>query len=164
MSEQQTPEQGEAPKVIDVFTVTREEVDSQEEWWFVLYLRELIEAGIVERADKNHEPIRLSYKVKHRYQEIKKTKTKSREQHLMEEAFYTPDFNVYFMPDWENVFYHKLNFGMRHTDQKVPFITLDPMLPGTAVEIKADFTKADELQSTNLKRKWVFNNTMFSFR
>ena len=146
----------EAPKVIDVREATREDVDSNEEWWMVGYLKELIEQGVAEAADKSQIKIPLSYLVKHRYNEIKKTKSKAREQHLFGETIYTPDFNIYWNPEWANVIYMPLMQGERYSDQKIPFLSVEPLSPGTCLEVKGSFTKADELMSTNLRRKWVF--------
>lgn len=146
----------EAPDVIDVREATREDVDSNEEWWMVGYLNELIEQGVVEAADKSNIRIPLSYKVRHKYTEIKKTKTKAREMHLFKETAYTPDFNIYWNPEWVNVIYMPLMQGERYTDQKIPFLSVEPLSPGTCLEVKGSFTKPDELATTNMKRKWVF--------
>lgn len=148
--------QGEAPNTIDVIGITREQVESDEEWWFAMWCQEALKAGLLEVAEKNLNPIQLSFPVRHQYKEIKKTKKKAREMSLFNDTVYTNDFNLYFNPEWENVFYMKLMFGERHQDQKkIPFITVTPTLPGTAIEIKADYTKPSELQIVNLKRKWI---------
>ena len=109
----ETEENVEETHKLDILDLTRDDYDSDEEFFFAEYLKELIEADIVVEARFNKLSIDLSDPVKHRYSEIMKTKEKDKTQHLFSEHVYTPDFDIHFNTEYENIFYSRLFAGVR---------------------------------------------------
>jgi hypothetical protein len=132
-------------------------LDSMEEWWFVCYLKELWGEGVILDFDKNEEKIELTSKRVHFSTEIMKTKTKLKEVHLFNGHSYKPDFNVKWNPEYQDVIYSLIGRGKHYTGNKMPFLTCNGMYHTSVFEVKADFTKGDEMQKTNMNLKWVFD-------
>lgn len=131
-------------------------VDSWEEWWFVCYLKELKEAGVIEDADKNTEPLDLSNPVRHTFTKYLKTKTKVELRHLVDPYNYTHDFNIKWNHEWKDKIFSIINAGKQYGKIKCPFLTFSGKYMASMIEVKADFTQADNLWKTNLKRAWLF--------
>jgi len=132
-------------------------LDSWEEWWFVCYLKELKEAGVILDADKNTEPLDLSNPVRHSYTKMMKTKTKAMVQHLMNPHTYTHDFNIKWNHEWQNKIFSIINSGKQFGKTKPPFLTFSGKFTASMIEVKGGYTKTDELQRTNMKRSWLFD-------
>jgi len=131
-------------------------LDSWEEWWFVCYLKELKEAGVLLDADKNAEPLGLSSPIRHNFTKMMKTKTKAMVRHLANPFTYEHDFNIKWNVEWIDKFYTVINVGKQYGKIKAPFITFSGKFDASLVEIKGDYTPAQELWKTNLKIAWLY--------
>jgi len=161
MTDTTEPEQ-EAPVNALIQDVTREDLDSDIEWWFVQYLIELYNEGVVLDAEYNTIPMPLSDPVKHRYIEIMKSKQKAGGTRQMLNAnSYKPDFNITFNPQWKDLIYSRFLDGFQFTKQKIPFISYSPSKDACIIELKGDWTKPSELAQTNLKRAWTFDKYQY---
>ena len=113
---------------ISLEDITRDHCDSDEEWWFTCYLREMKEHGLIEDADKNLTELELlEREITHLTTRFMKTKQKPELQHLMGKYVYTPDFNIKWNREWRNVMYSMLNRGKQFTKDKPPFISFSAM-------------------------------------
>ena len=131
-------------------------LDSMEEWYFVCYLKELMEAGVVLDADKNEGPIDLLGKTQHVSTEYMATKTKPTFRHLLHPVHYTPDFNIQWNPEWKDSFFSLLNAGKHKKGHKVPFITCKSNIHSSIIECKGKFMNVTEKSLCSTRIKWVY--------
>lgn len=158
MKEETVEEEVFVSKNIPLEKITRDDCDSDEEWYFTCYLRELKENGVIEDADKNLEELELLERpITHLTTKYMKTKEKPEVQHLMGTYVYTPDFNINWNRDWRNIFYSMFNRGKQYSKKKVPFLSFSGKFDGSIIEVKGAYTKGTQMYSTNLKRAWLFD-------
>lgn len=132
-------------------------VDSMEEYYFACYLRELKDAGVIINADKNLAKLDLSSPLKHFSTEIMPTKTKVKQIHLLNGAYYTPDFNVQWSPQYKDVIFSLMNAGKHMSKHKVPFISCKSNLHSSIFEVKGKFMTGLEMNLYATKIKWLYD-------
>jgi len=142
---------------IDIDLTTRADFDSDEEYYFGEFLKELIDYGVILWANKNLLPIQLSSPIKHKFTRVLATKEKEEEQHIHREHVYTPDFNIEFNPKYKDVFYSLFGDGRKFKGQNIPFLTNRHDAPAATIELKGSFIKQDEQRAMSLNLKWVFD-------
>lgn len=132
-------------------------LDSWEEWYFVCYLKELINSGIALDADKNERPIVLFRKMTHASTVHMKTKQDVKFRHLLNGHEYKPDFNINWNPKYKDLFFSLLNSGQHKHKHKIPFISSMGNYHSSIIEVKGGFTQVDQMHKTNMNIKWVYD-------
>lgn len=135
---------------------------SKEELYFSWYLEELQKAGYIDNWGEA-KTYQLGEKVIIRYEEQLKTKTKEKEQTILNGCEYTPDFQIHWNIKAENIFKHyPLQFGdgigtftelIARKKIETPFIIMG--LP-CLVEIKPNFDQNNMTRLNTINRKWMY--------
>lgn len=141
-------------------------IDSDEELWFSWWLDELVGAGyVIDYTDAK--TYLLSEKLDYQYLDIKKTKNTLKEQSLMQQHVYTPDFEIKWAKKALDIFINPPITALELTDNSILcrntllnklnknlFIKSgDSML----VEIKGGYSKFGGLKENAINRKWLFS-------
>lgn len=91
--------------------------DSEEEYFFWAYCKELEERGFIEFFYKNNDSIVLTEPLLIKYKQSISLKTKikeiEKEQKILSSSSYTPDFNIDWNPKSEKIFYQLLGLPER---------------------------------------------------
>jgi hypothetical protein len=131
-------------------------VDSQEEIMTIMYIEELIEAGYAEKLERA-ESIRLSERLENKYTQVVEMKTKTKEveknQVLLEEHVYTPEFIV----TWNINRKHSLTDTFEYPFPqkfKKPFIEHGGK---SWIEVKPSFDQNNMTRLFVINRKWCWD-------
>lgn len=135
------------------------QIDSIEEQMAVMYFEELIEAGYVKSIERA-ETFLLSEKVQNKYTQLVEMKTKIKQveknQVLLEEHVYTPEFKV----NWtEKALYILMtNMGQYNTKITQPFMgnysDLDNLT--SYIEVKPNFDHHNMTRLFKINQKWMY--------
>jgi len=136
----------------------RNEVRSDEEWYYSWYLDELVNIGIINRYMYETNTFTLSKAKSYPLLTIMKTKTKLTERSLLEEHVYTPDFLIEWNEEYLNRFYRIINdetctvkcpyFAVRSTKDGKPY---------TFIEVKGDFDRNNMTRLFKITQKWLYD-------
>ncbi len=128
-------------------------VDSQEEVMTIMYFEELIEAGYVEKIQRA-DTFSLSPKVVNQYSEVVQMKTKLKEveknQVLLHEHVYTPEFTVDFTHAGKALFVDRVDSKKKIV---APFIGDYRIY----IEVKPDFDQNNMTRLFKINQKWMWN-------
>jgi hypothetical protein len=127
-------------------------VDSQEEVMAIMYFEELIEAGYVEKIERA-EPIRLSERLENKYTQVVEMKTKTKEveknQVILEDHVYTPEFKVTWTQAGAVLFIDRMWNARKFVK---PFIGKWV----TYIEVKPSFDQNNMTRLFKINQKWVY--------
>jgi len=132
------------------YVTARPMFDSDEELYFVWWLEELKQLGYI-LSWRRSKAYSLCDKVKRGVDIVLKTKTKQGEQHVMNGAYYTPDFDIEWTPKALGVFVSY--FGNRVKSDVMFYCGLTLR---SVVEIKGMHDRNREIPLYTLKIKWLF--------
>ena len=132
-------------------------IDSQEELMTVMYIEELMEHGYVQKLERA-ESIRLSERLENKYTQVVEMKTKSKEveknQVLLEEHIYTPEFVVTWTQKGSELFVDSL-VGSSTGKLNKPFIKTYGY--DTLIEVKPEFDQNSMERLFKINQKWVWD-------
>ena len=135
------------------------EVKSKEEYYFSLYLDELIVNGFVESYGYENNTFNLTPKVSSTYKNLSKTnKISIKEEFLLHPSTYTPDFTIIWTEKAKNIFYLDRNIPTRNK-KIIPFRLACNDRLISYIEIKAENTfryNASGDISFQVKQKMVY--------
>lgn len=127
-------------------------VDSQEEVMAIMYFEELIEAGYVEKIERA-EPIRLSERLENKYTQVVEMKTKTKEveknQVILEDHVYTPEFKVTWTHKGKGLFVDSV-----HKERKIDAPFIGNWV--TYIEVKPSFDQNNMTRLFKINQKWVY--------
>lgn len=143
--------------------------DSEHEYWFELYLRELFQKGIILKYRYQPKSLLLLEPVKTTYLQVMKTKTKLMESHLLAHVTYTMDFSIIWNPKAFFLFsilneepnFTKAFIAQKWNNKIVSFI--DIKSPGYAIAIDASMVKFPILQKIVYDKKGMYINKTILF-
>lgn len=139
--------------------------DSDMELWFSWWLNELVEAGyVIDYTDAK--TYLLSEKLDYQYLDKKKTKSILKEQSLIQQHVYTPDFDIRWHKSALGIFINPpitalelndnsvvcRNTQLNKLDKDLFIKSGDAML----VETKGGYSKFGGLKENSINRKWLF--------
>jgi len=131
-------------------------VDSQEEIMTIMYIEELIEAGYVKKLERA-ESIRLSERLENKYTQVVEMKTKTKEveknQVLLEEHIYTPEFKITWSQAGSELFVDSLVGSTGKLNK--PFIKVYGY--DTFIEVKPEFDQNSMERLFKINQKWVWD-------
>lgn len=131
-------------------------IDSQEEIMTIMYFEELIEAGYVEKIERA-ESIRLSERLENKYTQIVEMKTKTKEveknQVLLDEHVYTPEFVITWTQEGSELFVD--SFVGSNGKFNKPFIKTYGY--NTFIEVKPGFDRNNMTRLFVINRKWCWD-------
>lgn len=139
--------------------MNREQFDTDDEYFFALYLQELKEAKYI--AYWKHEPyhLELTDGLKNMYDKktILKTKTKleRKEQIILAPSVYTPDFHIV----WEKISYNVFNQSLFHNTKIVaPFISYTDLKKQiSVVELKPIYDSGNMTRLFRNNQKFIWD-------
>jgi hypothetical protein len=131
-------------------------VDSQEEMMAIMYFEELIEAGYVEKLERA-ESIGLSERLENKYTQVVEMKTKTKKveknQVLLEEHIYTPEFVVTWNINGQHAFADTFEYPFPRKFKK-PFVEHDGK---SWIEVKPSFDQNNMTRLFVINRKWCWD-------
>ena len=132
--------------------------DSLEEYYFACYLKELKMAGFIITYERECEPIPLTSKLTNNYIERIELKTKTkeveREQKILSEHIYTPDFKIVWSDKAEGIFYQMIGENKRIV---CPFIAqADLTSIYSYVECKPVFDSQNMTRLFKINQKFIW--------
>lgn len=122
------------------------EYDSREEIYFVWYLDELQAAGYIEHYRYQPEPFSLFPPVKYNWIKPLKTKKKTMTTTLLRAHSYQADFEIYWCPMAEEVFFN----NNKITD--APFVAKYLV---SFIDVKPDYDMQNMTRLFHINQKWV---------
>lgn len=134
---------------------------SDEEWFFYLYLEELLKHNIITSIKYQPKPFVLFNSINTTYQKQLKTKSKNIKINFLQNHQYQADFLFYWNP---NV--HKILFA-DHTDILNQSIKIFPFIANysktkdqyySVVDVKGTFNQNDAWRRFSIDQKWTFQN------
>ncbi len=138
--------------------MNRNEVRSDEEWYFSWWLDELVKIGIINRYLYESNTFILSNAKSYPHLLIMKTKTKLTEKSLLEEHVYTPDFLIEWNEKYLNRFFRIINDET--CTVKCPFLAVRSTKDGKAytfIEVKGDFDRNNMTRLFKITQKWLYD-------
>jgi hypothetical protein len=123
--------------------------DSKEEFYFSLYLDELVDAGYVLEYELHPKPFLLSGKSTVTVTKQLKTKVKLLEKTFLQEHIYTPDYLVMWAESAKGLFFSEIKGG-------APF-WLSSTFNSSYIEVKPTFSRYNMQRVFSLNQKWCFN-------
>jgi hypothetical protein len=136
----------------------RNEVRSDEEWYFTWWLDELIKKGIVNKYMYEGNIFTLSKKKYYPLLVEMKTKSKYSDKVLLEEHTYTPDFLIEWNEEYLNRFFRIINditcttrcsfFAFRSKRNNKPY---------SFIEIKGNFDASNMTRLFRITQKWLYD-------
>ena len=132
-------------------------IDSKEESYFIMWLRELELAGYIDSwaEAKTYE---LGEKVVHTYNEVKKTKTVLKEQTILNSCEYTPDFEIHWNLKALDIFFDYFpTFNSEKINTKLFLAANNNVNVITSiVEVKPSFDQNNMTRLNTTNRKWMY--------
>lgn len=132
--------------------------NSNEEWYFSIYLDELKSKGIINNYLYESNTFTLSDAKKYYYTKRLVTKSKRIELHLLDHHSYTPDFLVEWSEEYDGVFYRCIDNDGYTT--KPPFLSIRSRKnnkPYTFFEVKGSFDMNNMTRLFKLNQKWLYD-------
>ncbi len=131
--------------------------DSKEELYFSWYLEELQEAGYIDNWAEA-KTYQLGEKIVNTYTEQLKTKTKEKEQTILNGCEYTPDFQINWNEKAKNIFIDIWNIKhiKKNLDLLLAYETIDKIDRYTIIEIKPNFDQNNMTRLNGINRKWMY--------
>lgn len=127
--------------------------DSKEELYFSYWLEELEEAGYIGSWGQA-KTYPLGEKIINKYEEQLKTKSKEKEQVILNGCEYTPDFEI----DWNisalDIFYNAIELQYNRKINTSLFIS--DITGDSIVEIKPSYDQNNMTRLNAINRKWMF--------
>jgi hypothetical protein len=136
----------------------RNEVRSDEEWYFSFWCDELINAGIINRYMYESNTFTLSKAKKYPLLIVMKTKTKLSEKGLLEEHVYTPDFLIEWNEGYLNRFFRIINDET--CTAKCPFFAIRSTKDNKAytfIETKGNYDANNMTRLFKITQKWLYD-------
>jgi hypothetical protein len=136
----------------------RNEVRSDEEWYFSFWLDELVSIGIVKRYMYESNTFTLSKAKTYPHLLIMKTKTKLTEKSLLEGHEYTPDWCIEWSEEYLNRFYRIINDET--CTVKCPFFAIRSTKDGkpyTFIETKGSYDANNMIRLFRITQKWLYD-------
>lgn len=132
-------------------------IDSDEEYMFLIWIEELIEEGYIEKICRA-ETYLLSEKLVNSYKQdiILKTKTKEviKNQTLLDEHVYTPEFMIYWSNIENGLFVHRLRHTL--TDKVIKSFIRKSGEHTSCVEVKPEYDQNNMTRLFKLNQKWMW--------
>lgn len=126
---------------------------SDEEVYFSWFLEELVQAGYIERFGYESREIILFDGLYEKYLEQLKTKTKEKLFKISSKRVYTPDFEIFWTPKAEGIFYNELGCGL-HPDDRAYFTAQNGV---SLVEVKPNFDARNMTRLVEGYIDWVYD-------
>lgn len=130
-------------------------VDSQEEVMAIMFFEELMEHGYVEKIERA-ESIKLSERLENKYMQVVEMKTKTKEveknQVLLEDHVYTPEFVITWTLKGSELFTDDIKFKVGKFEK--PFVS---QYWKSVLEIKPSFDQNNMTRLFVINRKWVWD-------
>lgn len=135
----------------------RDELDSDEEWYFTWYMEELLNAGIIIKYKYHPGSKELSPQRNFKMEKVLKTKTNIIERELIAAHEYTPDFVLHWNNQFRHIFFDEMFTIFK--DANAPFIATvgNNNLCYTPVEIKAAFDRNNMTRAFRINQKWILD-------
>lgn len=129
--------------------------DSDEELYFAYWLVELEKVGFIESWFRHISPIPVTAGLPHEWTKVTELKTKTKKelkkQWILEPSEYTPDFDVTWTPEAQDILFQRLEDDTRIT---APFIAHRFQ---STVEIKASFDRHNMTRSFINNQKFLWD-------
>ena len=135
-------------------------LDSNEELYFSWWCEELEKAGYI-NSFNNAKTYQLGEKIVNTYTEQLKTKTKEKEQIILSDCEYTPDFEINWNFDAVNIFFDIfpcLNKSKINTDLLLAKVIEENETKKfeSIIEIKPNFDQNNMTRLNTINRKWMY--------
>ena len=129
--------------------------DSKEELYFSFWLEELEQAGYI-NSWNNAKTYQLGEKIVNKYTEQLKTKSKEKEQTILNGCEYTPDFEINWNEKANNLFYTHITNGIKTNLDLLITDGENISINTSIVEIKANFDNNNMTRLNGINRKWMY--------
>lgn len=126
---------------------------SDEEVYFSWFLDELVELGFIDRYGYESREIILFDGLYEKYEEVLKTKVKQKQFKISSKRVYTPDFEIFWNPKAEGIFYNELGCGL-HPDYRAYFTAQNGV---SLVEVKPTFDANNMTRLVKGYIDWVYD-------
>jgi hypothetical protein len=135
--------------------MTREDVASQEELYYIWYLEELLEAGYIQSFKYQPKPFILSDVITFEWDKKLKTKTKVQTKVLMQGHEYQADFLIFWTEKALNLFFTS---SESRSDLKAhPYIAeKGKYFYRSIIDVKGTFNQNDAWRRFSIEQKWVW--------
>jgi hypothetical protein len=128
------------------------EIDSKEELYFSYWCEELEQAGYIKTWGKA-KTYTLGEKIVNKYTEQLKTKTKEKEQTILNSCEYTPDFEIHWNTEAYQIFVDNLVYDNMKVNTDL--ILCNGFSGTSIIEIKANFDSNNMTRLNTINRKWM---------
>lgn len=138
--------------------MSREDVESDGEWYYSWYLDELKEIGIINRYLYESNTFTLSKAKTYPIKRVMKTKVKIDQLSLLQEHVYSPDFLIEWNEKYLNKFFRIIND--EECTAKCPFFAIRSTKdnkPYTFIECKPIFDQNSMQRLFRVNQKWLYD-------
>jgi hypothetical protein len=131
------------------------------EYYFALWLNELVELGYVDKWTYEETTYPLFEGLKLPYKKQMATKVKDSEEHIFAKASYTEDFSIFWNNSSKNIFYLDPSIATTELIKDIPFRLCNPLILDYLVShVDVKSTNASTTSSSvsqPYKAKWVYD-------
>lgn len=130
---------------------------SKEELYFSFWLEELEQAGYI-NSWNNAKTYQLGEKIVNKYTEQLKTKSKEKEQTILNGCEYTPDFEINWNHKARNIFFDIFPNELTHKINLDLFIGqwVNGLDYTSIIEVKPNFDQNNMTRLNGINRKWMY--------